>query len=104
MTHAGEDLGDEGVDHGFDLGAEVVGGEGGGGGLRREGLVEFGAGEGAELGGEVGEVGGGLEFDFAVFGVHGWCACSDGARVCVVFWARSAWSRMFGVCALRWRR
>jgi hypothetical protein len=28
-------------------------------------------GGGAEAGGEVGEIGGGLEFDFAVLGVHG---------------------------------
>ena len=67
---------DEGVDEGFDLRAELVrwgtGAASSGVGLRGEGLVDFGAREGAELGGEVGEVGGGLELDFAVFGVHGW--------------------------------
>lgn len=105
MTHTGEDLRDEGVDHGFDLGAEVVGGEGGGGGLGGEGLVELGAGEGAELGGEVGEVGGGLEFDFAVFGVHGWFVCIRTGRVYAWFLGRGARGvGMLGFCALRWKR
>lgn len=74
MPHAGQDLRDESVDEGLDLRAEFVRRKGGGvvgGGLWREGLVDFGAREGAQLGGEVGEVGGGLELDFAVFGIHG---------------------------------
>lgn len=53
--------------------------------------VEFLAGGGADLGGEVGEVGGGLEFDFTVRRVHDFgfdcvyvcvCVCLEKKALC----------------------
>jgi hypothetical protein len=56
-------------------------------------------GGGAEAGGEVGEIGGGLEFDFAVLGVHG-AIC---AYVCgVARWAAiDLWSWGGRKCGIR---